>query len=106
MSEPQVYDAGDKAQVKERESATKRVRRAQIEDLRALMAQPAAQRLVWRLLCECGMNSYGFDTNALSMARNAGKRRMGLWIQAEIADACPERYLEMQLLNSKEETNG
>ena len=105
-SDLQVYDAGDKAQVKKRDTAQKCARRGQLEDIRAIMATPAGQRFMWRLLCQCGLNADLFDTNALTMARNSGKRLIGLWSQAEIADACPERYLEMQLLNSKEEANG
>lgn len=105
MSDERIYDAGDRGQVKERESREKRIRRQQLEDVRDVMATKSGQRFVWRLLETCGMNADGFDPNALTMARNSGKRLIGLWIQAEIADACPERYLEMQL-SSKEKDNG
>lgn len=106
QSTDSVFDASDPIQVKAAVAKTKRARTNNGNDLRAVLSTVEGQRLVWRLMGECGIHQDSFNSNALVMARNEGRRSIGIFIEMEVARECPEKFLEMQLLASKEETNG
>jgi len=102
----ELYDAGDEVQVKQRTTKAQRIRDKQKKDLREVLDTEAGKRLLWRVLGECGIHRDPFSTNALTMASNVGAQRVGRFIECEIAEVCPEKFLEMQLLAQKEEANG
>lgn len=96
------YDASDPAQVKDQKGKAKRMRMREQDDLKAVLSTVEGKRFVWRVLEFCGIHSDSFDTNALQMARKEGKRSIGLFLEVEIGQSCPEKFLEMQLMAAKE----
>lgn len=101
----ELYDAGDEIQVRKRKTKAQLQREQEISDLRAVLDTEPGKRLLWRLLGECGIHRDPFSTNALAMAKAVGAQSIGRFIEVEIAEACPEKFLEMQLLAMKEESN-
>lgn len=69
-------------------------------DLHTVLSTPEGLRLMWRILGMTEIFNEGFHTNALTMARYAGRRSIGLQIIGEIT---PEDYLAMQAFNMKKE---
>lgn len=63
------------------------------------LAIPAVRRLVRRFWEELDIDSSPFDTNAMSMARNAGHLEAGWWWLKLIRKYCPER--EAQVRNER-----
>lgn len=106
MTTEQQFDANDPQQVKKRQSKAERKLQQQHDDLRSVLSTEQGMRFLWRLLGECGIHRDPFNTNALAMAKAVGAQSIGRFIEVEIAEACPEKFLEMQLLAQKEETNG
>lgn len=100
------YDASDPAQVKKRKTKEQLRKDQQDADLCSVLSTQAGMRFMWRLMGECGIHETSFHTNALVMAQKEGRRSIGLLLELNIAQACPNKFLEMQLLNSKEEANG
>lgn len=98
-----AYDAGSPEDVRSKRTKRELGIEQEQADLKAVMATPQGQRLLWRVLSRAGIHQSTFDTNALKMAFFEGRRDMGLWLESEIAKVCPELYLEMQLHNTKEE---
>jgi len=81
-------------------------RSIELADLRDAFSTPAARRVLWRLLGECGCYRESFATNALMMANAEGKRYIGLFLISELHDANPDLYLQMQKeAMTKEESN-
>lgn len=70
---------------------------AQIEadDLKWLMGSKRGRRIVRRQLERAGIWQSSFNTNALVMAHNEGRRNEGLALTAAIMQHCPERYNDM-----------
>jgi hypothetical protein len=102
----EIFDAGNPEQVKERKSKAKRLAERRKNDLRMVLESTEGKRFVWAVMSECGIHSDPFHQNALVMARTVGRQSIGHFLTVLIAEACPEKYLEMQLLAAKEEANG
>lgn len=84
-----------------RRNAQQRIDAAQdAADLHAVLSTPEGMRLMWRILGMTEIFNEGFHTNALTMARFAGRRSIGLQIISEIST---EDYLSMQAFNMKKE---
>lgn len=104
MAEPRKpYDAGDEAQVAKRRNKAQIRRDQEKADLSKILDTDEGKRFVWRLLGVCGIHRDPFNTNALAMAAQVGEQRVGRWIETEIAEACPCKFLEMQLMSKKED---
>lgn len=101
-----IYDAGDAAQVKAKKTKQQLLREREKRDWCEVLETDAGKRLLWRILGECGIFMDPFNTNALVMARATGAQGIGRFIHIEIQEACPEKYLEMQLLAQQEAENG
>jgi hypothetical protein len=81
---------------KDEETARKElIRKTEIADLKKLMSSPWGRRIVWRLLEKLGPFLASYDSIAMKMAFNEGKRYMGTWLFNEIMDLCPELYMVM-----------
>lgn len=65
------------------------------EDVRWLMANKRGRRIVWRQLERAGVFQLSFNTTAMTMAFNEGRRSEGLRILAQIHETCPEHYITM-----------
>ncbi len=73
--------------------ALQRMERA--EDVKKLMASPWGRRLMWGMLADAKTYQPTFNTNAMQMAWNEGRRSYGIDLLAYVQMTCPERYLEM-----------
>ena len=96
MSDPEIYNAGDEAQVKGRGRKADLARRRELDDLKQVMSSAAGRRLVWRALGYCGVHRSSFSTNAIQMSYSEGRRNVGLWLESEVMEVSPEHYLLMQ----------
>lgn len=74
-------------QARQREEA-----RIAAEDLKWVMSNKRGRRYIWRLLAASKVFHQTFDTNAMKMAHNEGRRAMGLTLLNELMALCPENY--------------
>ena len=65
------------------------------------MNQPEGRAIVWWLLEMCAVFDSAFDTNALIMARTAGRKELGGIIWGMINETCPEQYVKMAIEQNK-----
>lgn len=68
------------------------LRKQQIADFKWLMADPRGRRIVWRQLGAAGVFQSSFDSTAMNMAFNEGRRSEGLRLLAQIHELCPDLY--------------
>lgn len=66
-----------------------------VADLRWLMGHKQGRRIAARVLEKAHVHHASFNTNASVTAFREGERNVGLWLQAEILDTCPDAYLQM-----------
>jgi len=81
-------------------------RRAELEALARLMEDPAGRRWVRNTLAACHVWDTSFATNAIRMAFLEGERNQGLRLQAEIAEAAPDLFIEMLKEHGSERQRG
>lgn len=81
-------------------------RRAELAALARLMEDPAGRRWVRNTLAACHVWDTSFATNAVRMAFLEGERNQGLRLQAEIAEAAPELFIEMLKEHGSERQRG
>ena len=72
-----------------------KVELADREDLRAVISTPEGRRFVRRVLASCGMRESTFNTNALVMASNEGRRSVAVWLEGEVIDAGEDHYFRL-----------
>lgn len=65
-------------------------------DIQRVVNTVEGRRFMWRILTETKVFNSCFDTNALAMAANEGRRDIGLFIMQEIMKAAPEMMAQMQ----------
>jgi hypothetical protein len=94
MGKGNRQNSDDKSQVIQAGKDEKLARIRELEDLVAVMETEAGRRLVWRLLSRAGVFTSSFTGNSATFF-NEGKRDMGLFILAEIMEACDEQYFIM-----------
>jgi hypothetical protein len=83
--------------VKERrEIILKRYAERKRGDVQRILSTVEGRRFLWRLLVEAKIHSTCFDTNALTMAMNEGRRDIGLFVENEILLARPEALEQMR----------
>lgn len=66
-----------------------------------LMSSTKGRRFLWRLLARAGVFHSSFNTNAMTMAFNEGRRNQGLELLNRINTFAPDQYMTMV----KENTN-
>lgn len=71
------------------------------EDIRWLMSNKRGRRVAWEWLSDAGVFRSTFNTNAMLMAFEEGKRSRGLKLMAHIVEVCPELYYDMTRENTK-----
>lgn len=82
----------------ERAEATRLVRDREVDDFKWLMGHRQGRSFMWRLLGMTHLHHTPHVMGSLSddNAFRAGEANVGLMLQAEIHEICPERYYEMQ----------
>jgi len=65
------------------------------EDLKWLMGSKRGRRIMHRLLERAGVFQLSFNTNAMTMAFNEGRRNEGLALTNKLMAACPEQWALM-----------
>jgi hypothetical protein len=65
------------------------------DDLRWLMGHRQGRRIAARVLEKAHVHHVSFNTNASVTAFREGERNVGLWLQGEVLDACPDSYMQM-----------
>ena len=80
-----------------------RVQRLQEEeDLKWLMGTKRGRRIMHRQLERAGVWQLSFNTNAMTMAFNEGRRNEGLALTNKLMAACPEQWAQMMKENASE----
>lgn len=97
-----VKNATDAEQVKDAKEKVKFSRDQEKEDIKAVLSTVSGRRFVWRYMGLCGLHkiSYlgqGCETHTLFLE---GMRNVGLALEADIMDACPDKFVMMLTENS------
>lgn len=87
------YDPHDPEQVADAELRARRARELELDDLRVLLGLPEGRRFVWRVLAESRAFASSFHPEPSRAAFGEGKRRVGLWLLAELQQADPTAFL-------------
>ncbi len=96
MGNQDPFDLREQEQAKaERDAQARAAARVEIEDIKWLMKNKQGRRTVHRLLERAGVFRLSFDTTAMVMSFNEGRRSEGLRLMALVTEHCPERYAEM-----------
>lgn len=90
-TEPQ---SGEQA-IAEKRQREKSERTEELQDIRWLMHQRRGRRIVHRLLVQLGVFQSSFNTNALTMAFNEGRRNEGLKFLELVMTSSPADYSTM-----------
>ena len=90
MSDYDPFDIADDS-----DTSVDLVARTEIDDLKWLMSSKRGRRIAYRMLEKAGVWRLSFNTNALTMAFNEGRKNEGLSLLANITTHCPDRYSEM-----------
>lgn len=94
-------DLSDEKAVAKRKNDTDRIRRKEINDLKAVLSKPEGRRVFWRLLSHCNVYASIFNPNNAIMSKNAGRQDVGHFIQAEIVEADENLYISMMKENKE-----
>lgn len=90
------YDAGNEADVAKAKKKNNNEISQEIGDLRAMMSTKQGRRHMWRLLGRCGIYHESFHLEALIMARNEGRRYIGLQYLSLMTENCLDLYQLME----------
>lgn len=71
-------------------------RKQELDQIKWLMSHKPGRAIVWRLLEKAGVYRTSFHSNGSQTFFNEGQRNLGLQLLAEVMEACPERFGEMQ----------
>lgn len=80
---------------KESRKAYLKRRAREITDLQKVLKLPEGRRLLYKILCECGVFKASFTQNSNTTAFNEGKRDIGLLLLKELDAAEPQAYSQM-----------
>ncbi len=64
-------------------------------DLETVMRSEAGRRVVQRLLDETGVDRTVLSKDHLNTAYLSGKRDIGLWLERQLRNGCPDQYLTL-----------
>ncbi len=70
-------------------------RQAELEDLRKVMSTRYGRKWVYRLIERAGIHRTTFRESPTESAFLEGQRDFGIFVEAEINEACPSHYLTM-----------
>ncbi len=89
-------DMGDEGQVQGRRDSVRIAKEQEQEELRQVLQTQVGRAVIYRMLCACGTYHSVFDTNALVMAFNEGRRNIGLTLLEEVLTDHNNAYIMMQ----------
>jgi hypothetical protein len=90
------FDLEGQARIQqEREERDRLAEQSEVADWVWLMQSKRGRRIVNRLLARAGVFQLSFNTNAMTMAFNEGRRNEGLAITATLMTHCPAQYTQM-----------
>lgn len=76
-------------------SGTDNAHNLEFLQIQSIMSTEAGRHFVYRILEQSGVFSDGFDRDPCANARLSGRRSIGIWLQNELQEATPERYVTM-----------
>jgi len=91
--------AAQEARAEEAKANQKRQQQEEKNDLHWLMSKKQGRRIMYRLLDRAGVFTTSFNTNAMTMAFNEGRRNEGLALTNDIMGATPELWQQMIVEN-------
>ena len=97
-----VQRDADRDEKKERD---KQALREDEEHIKWLMGCVQGRRFLWKLLSDAGVFHCSFNTNAITMAFNEGRRNQGLELLNRINTYAPEQYMVMTKENTHVRSN-
>ncbi len=101
MSNPTDIEQQEALRREERER-TRVLQLQEMEDLKWLMNAKRGRRFIHRWLERAGVFQLSFNTNAMTMAFNEGRRNEGLALTNRLMAACPEQWALMMKENTHE----
>lgn len=86
------------------EQIAKRKRDRELNDIKVMLATPEGRRFIWRVLSEGKIFVDGYipDDKGYGTTYNTGRRSVGLWALAEVMEAKPEAFMQMQREHASE----
>jgi hypothetical protein len=95
-----VTNASDSRQVKRARKKEREADEDAINDMLAVLAMPAGERTLWRILGYCSTFESIFSPDPVVMAHRAGQQDVGHYVMKAIGEAQPlalVRLMEQQL---------
>ena len=82
----------------------KRKRNRELNDLRIVSMTPEGRRLIWRVLTEGKVfhDGYVHGDGGFGTTFNSGRRSVGVWLLAEVMEAKPDLFMQMQKEHASE----
>lgn len=88
-----TFVASDERSVKNRKRRERRAKERAQADIRFVMSSKEGRRVMWRLLCDCGVFNTSFTIpNGLTLAFNEGNRNAGLRLLTMLQECCLEEF--------------
>jgi hypothetical protein len=81
---------------KESQKEYKNRRDRERDDLKTVLKKPEGRRVIWGILETCGVFKSSFALNSMQGAFNEGKRDIGLALLADLNEAEPQMFAQMQ----------
>ena len=80
------------------EDKAKRKRERELNDLRSILATPEGRRFIWRVLSEARIFNDGYTHGdaGYGTTYNCGRRSVGVWALAEMMEAKPSAFMQIQ----------
>jgi len=85
-------NTSEESHVKTRNRRERRARERELSDVKAVMSTVEGRRFVWSILAKSGISKTSFTGNSWTYF-NEGMRNLGLIVQSDVLEACPEAYL-------------
>ncbi len=99
MSNPTDIEQQEALRREEQERA-RVLQQQEMDDLKWLMNAKRGRRFIHRWLERAGVFQLSFNTNAMTMAFNEGRRNEGLALTNRLMAACPEQWALMMKENT------
>jgi len=86
------------------EQKAKRLRDRELNDIKLILSSPEGRRFLWRVLSEAQVfrDGYVHGDAGFGTTYNSGRRGIGLWALAEIMEAKPDAFMQMQREHASE----
>jgi hypothetical protein len=67
----------------------------ELDDLKTVLKKPEGRRVIYKILCECGVFKASFSMNSMTTSFNEGRRDIGLALLKDLDEAEPNAYSQM-----------